>query len=223
MLTVRWRSLFAVLKNAWPMWLAVGGVAAAFAAGSILSWFLSPTLSAAVRYTGTMLQLLGLGMVAIGLGETRRLFRQPSLRAKIAGWFGRLAAAFTVPQPITGQASLLGAVRATLTGEGRLVSGVRPGAPLEERVSVLEENLDRLRDELDARIQRLRQELATMKENIQRETQNRELNDQKITRMIEEVSIGGLHLEIVGLSWLILGVVGTSIPNEIAAWLSLAG
>jgi hypothetical protein len=36
------------------------------------------------------------------------------------------------------------------------------------------------------------------------------------------VAIGGLHLEMVGLVWLFLGIVGTSIPDGIAALLSLA-
>jgi len=39
-------------------------------------------------------------------------------------------------------------------------------------------------------------------------------------RKIEEVAIGGLHLEVVGLIWLLVGVTAASIPDVIAAWLS---
>jgi hypothetical protein len=37
-----------------------------------------------------------------------------------------------------------------------------------------------------------------------------------MTVRLEELAVGGLHLEWVGLSWLVLGVLGTSIPDEIA-------
>jgi hypothetical protein len=217
-LTVRWRVLLAVLKDAWPIWLALGVAVLAFTA----AWFLSTTPPAAIRYAGMMLQIFGLSTVAIGLSQMRRLFGRPSLSARIFAWFGRLVAAFTLRKPITGEGCLVGG-GSTLTGEGRVVRGVRAGAPLEERVSVLEDNLERLRDELDSRVQRLKQGLATVKENIDRETQERQVEDQKTARKIEEVAVGGLHLETVGLFWLILGVVGTSVPEEIAGWLSLAG
>jgi hypothetical protein len=57
----------------------------------------------------------------------------------------------------------------------------------------------------------------TLREHIERETQERRAENQQAARSIEEMVVGGLHLEIVGLSWLVLGVVGTSIPDEIAA------
>ncbi len=201
-LTVRWRALLTVLKDAWPIWLALGGVVLAFAAAC----FLSPTLPAAIRSAGMILQIFGLSTVAIGLSKMRRLFGRPSVGTGIFGWFRRLAAAFTVPEPTTVRMS--GADARTATGEVRVVIGVRPGAPLEERVSLLEENLDRLRHELDAGVQELRHGLATVKEDIQRETQERQVEDQKTAHKIEDVAIGGLHLETVGVFWLILGVIG---------------
>jgi hypothetical protein len=35
-----------------------------------------------------------------------------------------------------------------------------------------------------------------------------------MSRQVEEVAVGELHLEMVGLAWLSLEVVGVSIPNE---------
>ncbi len=215
-LTVRWRALFAVLKDAWPtwpIWLAVVWIALAFTAG----WLLSTTLSAAVRYAGMILQFLGLVTVAIGLSQMRRLFGRPSLIARVFGWLERLAAAFGRPKSYTLEASAGSYV--VVGEEARLVRGVGPGASVEQRLSILEENVSHLRDEVDTKVQGLRQEVATVKESIQRESQERQAGDQELRRTIEEVAIGGLHLETVGLVWLILGVVGTSIPDEIAAWL----
>jgi len=217
-LTVRWRSLAAVLRDAWPTWLAISGLIFALTVALTAKWLLSATLTDAIRYGGTILQILGLSMVAIGVKKMRRMFDRPSLGAGILTWLRRLAASFTGPKPISLQASA-GAFAMT-GGDVRLIRGVRPGATLDERVSILEENLKLLRDELDTRLQGVRQELGTVKESIERESQERRVADEKTARKIEEVAIGGLHLEVVGLVWLLLGVTAASIPDVIAAWLS---
>lgn len=213
--TIRWRTLLALLKDAWPTGLALGGVALSF----FVSWLFSVTLSAAVRHAGTMLQVLGLATVAIGLSEMRRLFGRPSLRRRVAAWFRRVIATFRTPEPITLQAS--GSFSAAWFGEARVVRGVPPGAPLEDRVAVLEDNLGRLRDELDAKEEKIRREMATVREGLEHESQERRVENQRMAQTVEEVAVGGLHLEFVGLIWLVLGVLGTSIPDEIAAFLRL--
>jgi len=216
--TVRWRALTAVIRGAWHAWLFIGGLVFAFIVGLAAHRLLSVTLTDAVRYSGTVLQILGLSTVALGLRQVRRMFNRPSVSAAMLGWLRRLAATFTGPKPISLQASF-GAF-ATMTGEARLIRGVRPGATLDERVSILEENLKLLRDELDSRLQGVRRELGTVKESIERESQERRVAGEKTARKIEEVAIGGLHLEVVGLMWLFLGVAAASIPDVIAAWLS---
>jgi len=196
-LTIRWRILVEAMKNAWPTWLAIGGIALSVAAG----WVFSPDVSATVRYAGTSLQVLGLATVAIGLSETRRLFGRPSLPRKISGWFRRLAAAFTIPKPQTLQVS--NGVIASVTGKGRMVRGLGQGASLEDRVSLLEEDLNQLRDELDVEKQEIRQKIKTVREHLERETQERRVENQQAARRIEELAVGGIHLEIVGLLWLV--------------------
>ena len=213
--TVRWRILAVVLKDAWPIWLALGGVALAWATG----WLFSTTPSGAVRWAGMMLQVLGLSTVAIGLRKMRRLFERPALGRRILSWFGRFAIAFKAPKPVTLQVS--GIESMTGADEVRVVRRVGPGATLDQRVAVLEENLNLLRDELNTRVQRVHRDLATVREDVQRESQERTAADEKTARIIEEIGIGGLNLEMVGLFWLVVGVVGTSIPDELGAWLSL--
>jgi hypothetical protein len=94
-----------------------------------------------------------------------------------------------------------------------------PEASLEARVTVLEGNLSRLRDKLDRKVQDVRREPGTVREGIERETQERQAADATTTRIIEEVEVGGLHLEAIGLAWLLLGALGTTFPDEIAATL----
>lgn len=213
--SVRGRILAAALRDAWPAWLLIGGGLVAFTPG----WLFSTPLSTAVRYAGTTLEIFGLATVAIGLGQMRRLFDRPSLHARIFGWFGRFAAAFKSPKPIFAQASVAGA--GTAVGKPRVSSRAPLGTSLEKRVTLLEENLDRLQAELDTKVHEMHGELGTMRQDIQRESEARKAADEDTTRKIREVAVGGLHLEEVGLVWLLFGVLGASLPDEIAGWLRL--
>lgn len=214
-LTVRWRNMAAVLKDALPIGLAVGGVTLAIMVG----WFLSTTPSAAVRYTGMILQIAGLSTVAIGLRRMRQRFGRPSVKDKVSDWFRRLAATFVRPKSHTIEISTGDYVVVGTATELDLARGVGLGASLENRVSALEEKVNRLRDKLDTKVQEVRGELATAKESIQRESAERQAAHKEMTHTIEDVAVGGLHLEMVGLFWLFCGIIGTSIPHGIAALL----
>jgi hypothetical protein len=132
-------------------------------------------------------------------------------------WFRQLATAFTAPKPTSVSVSFAGI--ATMAGDLRVDLVPRPGATLAERVSILEEKLKHLRDELDTKIQGVRREVDTVKKSVERESQERRVGDEKMAREIEEVAIGGLHLEVVGLIWLFLGIMASGIP-DVVTWLA---
>lgn len=175
-----------------------------------------------VRYAGTILQVLELLTVADGLRRTRRQFRLPALRARVNDWFRRLVAAFRQPTPISGKA-FVSSGGAHMTGEARVRLSVGPGASVDQRLDVLAENVNRLEQELDAKIGELRRKIGEVEESLSRESRERSAGDESTARKIEELAVGGLHLEVVGLLWLMLGVLGTSIPGETAALLSSIG
>lgn len=209
-LTFRRRALVVALTDAWPAWVAVAGVLLA----TVVGFALSINGSAGVRYAGTMLQVFGLGTVAVGLSQVRRSFGRPSLLEKIVAWFRQLATAFLLPKPITVQANAAGL--AMVAGEASVVVIAGPGASLDRRVALLEENLNRLRDEVDAKENKIRKELSTVRGAVEQEQRAREREGHQISSKMEELAVGGLHLEVIGLTWLVIGVLGTSIPDEIA-------
>jgi hypothetical protein len=201
-----WAVSTVLFRDARHAWLGIGGVAFVI----FVAWLLSTTLCATVRYTGTMLQILGLITVASGLIKLRRQFGRAPF---IANWFRKFKAAFILPKSIFGEASSSFA----FNDEAHAVLRAAPGSPLEPRVLMLEQNLDSLR----AEIRQLRREFGDkIEESVQRESQQRQDGDKETAHMIEEVAVGGLHLESVGLIWLFLGVLATSIPDEIAAYVS---
>ena len=91
------------------------------------------------------------------------------------------------------------------------------GRPLDPRVALLEENLKRLRNELDAKEKKLMENLNTVRGVLEEERAVKGNRSSRLSNQLEEFAVGGLHLEIIGLVWLFLGVLGTSIPDEIAA------
>lgn len=103
--------------------------------------------------------------------------------------------------------------------ETSAVRRVSAEANVDERLSELEGMIDQLRTETDAKVDQLRQALGALKKSVAQETQERQAADQMTARKIEELAVGGLHLEMDGLTWLIIGLVGTSVPDEIV-WLA---
>lgn len=79
------RSIKHWLVEAWPVWLAFAITAAA------LGFALQPGISEpAVRITGLVLQLLGVGTVAWGIAETRSLFGKPTVIQAALAWAKKL-------------------------------------------------------------------------------------------------------------------------------------
>jgi hypothetical protein len=208
---VRLRILIGAVKQAWPFWLMVTVI--------ILSLWLSGRLShvpaTSVRYAGTLLQFCGLALVAHGLSETRRLFGRPSLGAKVVAWFSALKAVIVGPKPTN---ATLQAMSGNFTVKGRasLVHKAGPGSPLDRRVEILEGNLDRLRDETSERFTEVRQEITATREELGRESAVRQQEQQKASRTLEDLAVGGIHLEMMGFVWLLLGMLFTSVPEEVA-------
>jgi hypothetical protein len=215
----RRQALIAALRDAWPVWLAIAGILVA----AFFGWVLSHDASAGVLYAGATLEMFGLGTVAFGLSEVRRSFGRPSLREKCLAWLSQVASAFRPPKPITLQAN---AGLEAIVGVGaRLIVRAGPGSSLDQRVAILEENLNRLRDEVDANESKIKREVAAVREALSREQQARDNEVRRMAAHMEELAVGGLHLELVGLTWLVFGGLGTSIPGEVArllCWLSAA-
>lgn len=95
-----------------------------------------------------------------------------------------------------------------------------PNTPLDRRMALLEEKFAHLWRQIDETENAIRKELRTITQTVSQEEQTRTIEDRRINRKIEEVAVGGLRLEFVGLFWLMLGVVGTSIPKQLAEMLS---
>jgi hypothetical protein len=216
----RWAVFCNALRTAWPFHLLVLGFVLAFAlAWAGLHHAGTVQLGDGWRYAGTWLQVFGLLAAGEGLRELRRYFKRPSLRSVATTWLRQLLSAFGPPTTHVVGASI--AESSWLTAHARAVLGPRPDLPIPERLAAAEKLITDLQVELGQVDERLRSQIAEVTQAIQEESRTREIGDAKVSRSVEDVGVGGFPVAFVGLVWLLVGVVCTSIPPELArlaAW-----
>lgn len=211
---IRWHQLWLALKHGTPAWLLLTGFAASSLSSYYLAFLTTPNLATQLRYAGAVLEVLGLLLVAIGIRKTRKLFRRPSLVKKTVEWFTLFVGAFKKPEPHT--ISVASGALNTMVGDVRVEIGVAEGAPLENRVHALEQNLRILRGEIKQTDERVQRSLSEINNAVEDEKNKRISAVESTSFRIEELAVGGLQFEIVGLCWLIVGTLCSSIPTEIS-------
>lgn len=143
---IQWRKLwFAITIEAGPFWIATGGLIGSCVLARLVAFLRGADLRVAIVYAGTLLDCFGLLLVAKGITDTRKRFGQPSLLGRVRRWFGLLASAFRGEKhqkiiTATGRFKLKG-------GDVSVKIGAPENATIEQRVQVLEQNLDFLREE----------------------------------------------------------------------------
>jgi hypothetical protein len=202
-----------------PLWIFLLPLAGIIAVASALPYCLADR----VRIAGYLLTLAGIALVAIGIGDTRKLFGRPSTMSGIKRWWrSGLSLIFPGPDQVARPAA---AARGGSTVGGSLTTAsVRgPRSSLAQRVAVLEEDHRLLRERLDKAKQEVLAEVESVQESVDDERRARTEADQKISHQLTEFSVGGLHLEAVGVVWLIIGETCSSLPEGVAARLVSLG
>lgn len=168
-----------------------------------------------VRVTGLVLQWLGIGTVAVGIRETRRLFGRPGIGKLFVAWVSRFPR--WRRQVVFGAgAGALGT--ATASARGYVWTTIDPTAPVETRLNALTRNVERLNERLIQVQNELESELRKHSEALRSEQNERAQNDQQLHLRLEAAETGGLYISAIGLVWLIVGVFLTTMSPEIGRW-----
>jgi len=170
---------------------------------------------AAFRYTGLVLQLLGIGEVAWGINGTRKEFGLPSV---FAVWRKRLDYLFG-GQVVTGSVHItLPSNAINARGYRTVVAGVN--STIDERVQALEENLKLVNDRVSQTQNEIDQEFRKQYDALKQEQQDRSNEDQDIREKIELTETGGLQISAIGALCLFFGVFMSAIPSELAGFMN---
>jgi hypothetical protein len=174
-----------------------------------------------VQWQGILLQWAGVLVVAWGLAETRRgVFAKTPLRTELWSRIRRLLYIIKPPPPIVASMAV------TETGDSiEAIAVVRRKVEgtLEERVATLIENvlsMDHTLSKLQQDIQGLRRETT---ERMVSERQDRDEAQRAIRNRLEEAIIGGIHLELAGVGYLLIATLLSGVPECVASVLQRIG
>lgn len=213
-ISARLRNLGRVIRDGWPIGL--------FLVGCLVAWLVAvpfgESLQEKLQWSGWALQIFGLWTVAKGIRDTRKQFGRPSARDWLITWLKRIPKALSKPTDVSGTGTTAEASAVARGPSSRL--GVRPDASVEEKLEALEKRLDNLEENVNEVRSEMRKKVSQLKKDLSKERRERAKEASKLKRQLEDLSVGGLTLEAVGVAWLLLGITLSSLPGEVASLLS---
>jgi hypothetical protein len=173
------------------VWLTLGAIGLTCG----ISLLLPICRETAFRWSGMLIELLGIGTVVIGLRSKQLLFKRRGVLGHLADWLKRRPQYNPKPQVI----KLQGASSVAVVGAAKasVWRGVPQGSPLEQRVTALEQNLETVRREQRQLENELAVEVRNSQQALAAESQARMVEDGNLKKQVEELGAGGLHLEIM--------------------------
>ena len=209
----RWIKAFARwLSEAWRVWIPVSVLVLVLTVASSLPLSLADPV---LRYFGLVFQLLGILTVVSGLRDKRRLFNRPSLIENIRLWINRRPRWRAKPQTIL--VAGIGSIPVSGSARASMWRGVAANASVEVRLAALEANLATLRTEQAEAAKEFQEATRKTNEALDAERRTRGSAVGSLRVQLEKLGAGGLHIEMTGVFWLVLGVVLATVPGEIAA------
>jgi hypothetical protein len=193
----------------WPVWLMLIGISVAVTIGA----FFGNTSYERAAWAATLLEIAGLGKVALDLHRVRKEYARPSVVDEITAWFRELPSVFRGPK---GRTIAVGAGEMVVVGS-RIGVSVKagPNSTLERRVQILEEELERVRDHMAAEHHDLVVKVDKIEASVATERNERTQGQHALQQKVADLAVGGLHLELVGLVWLFVGVALSTLPERI--------
>ena len=211
----RWvRALAHWLVGPWRVWVPALVVVLVL---TIVSRFPLSLAEPALRYCGLAFQLLGILTVVSGIRNKRRLFNLPNLVKEVRIWLNQCPRLGAKPQTIL----FAGTGSISLSGSGNLSvwCGAPADASVEARLAALEANLATLRTEQAETAKQLQEATRKTNEAVNSERGARESAVAALRVQLEGLGAGGLNVEMMGVFWLVLGVVLATVPSEITVML----
>ena len=193
----------------WRVWFSLFLVIAALA----LAAAISGNWEQRFRLTGWLLQLVGLTTVAVGLRETRKLFRRPSLLDLARAWIHGFPSLSPRSYVLNAEP---GSFKITGYAPTIFVSARPEDLTVEQRIARLEQALTEVKNQMDEVSAKLQREQQVRTEAIHSERRARETSDNTLANQLEEAMAGGLHLEAMGLFWIIVGVSFATVSIELS-------
>lgn len=179
----------------------------------ITSITLNAKLELQIRFAGFLFQISGIGIVALGLHDARKLFELPSFSQITKKWWNCRPKLTHQPKHLSVTVNM--AAKSSMTAFSTAILSIK-GATIEERVSTLEKELaEHLKNYSETQKQNEERNRSLAKE-LTSEQRERLLADQRVENKLKEFSVGGIHLEFLSVFLLLFGAIFSTFSNEIA-------
>jgi hypothetical protein len=199
------------IRQTWPFFLFFAGPTVAYLLAVLAGRLLNRDAADQVRYFGTWLQLFGIVLVAQGVRELRREFNRPTVFAAMLARTHAILQSFRAQHHV----AITGVAAIGLAGSTALAYG-RVGGTIEQRLDGLENEIDALRKDRQEREKNFQDKLSELRGELSKDKQERIEAHAEIGRKLDNVAVGGLHLDVIGLWWLLFATVATSVPGGLA-------
>jgi hypothetical protein len=167
----------------------------------------APRGEVVVAFAGVLLQWFGLAFVAWGILGRRKDFGRLWFRRLVGAWKPRNITLNAGPGVITLSGSAIG-----------MGVAVGPNPTIEEQLHVLNVRIDVLQREVKANAAAAAQADEEVRQHVARESKERAAAINDVRVRFEKFAVKDIHLEGIGLFWLFVGVLLTSVPGEVAKW-----
>ncbi|MFZ5492917.1 MAG: hypothetical protein ACOY6E_10540 [Pseudomonadota bacterium] len=169
-----------------------------------------------VRITGLALELLGLGTALWGLNKTRKDFGRPSLMTLCRAWWAAR------PHGEVRAVSVSDVLTPSLSESIRIErwTTVDPAAPLDQQFAAMCKNAETLRHDLSRLT--VDHDALSRRTNaaLEREAAARSELGHRLRGDLERTMADGLLVSLIGLGWILLGTLLTTLSGEISCFLS---
>lgn len=205
----RWlRNIYSWLGQALTAWDTLFGIAVA-----LIIPFLTDTPSEALRISGLILQFVGAVIVIVDINGTRKLFGKPGMLASAGLWLKSFPA--FRPRPVTASGTAT-SPPPSASGRAYVKTPFDSNASIADRISELERVVMGLQDvygQVDSRIDEAKRELT---QEIEKERQERIRSEDSARQLLKAAQTDGLHISALGAVWLLVGMVMSTMPDELA-------
>jgi len=204
------KRIFSWLWDAKYLWLAL----IIILGPSSYALFVPEITESRIRLAGLFLQLCGVLTVLFGILDLRKRFDHPSLLAMCKHWLMSFPP-YHLPKRTANLNVELGGYVLTAGGV-TMTHRAGPNATLEDRVRVLESNVDRL-EHLSTELQlQVNQENRERGQELLSERQSRVRELEGVRSFLETTQTSGVYLSLIGLVWVFVGLIMSTASIEIA-------
>jgi hypothetical protein len=168
----------------------------------------------AIRWIGGGFQLAGVITIVLKLQAAHRQFPQHRLKRIL-----ERRPQFRIRNVVV---NLTGTSISMATGRAEVRRA--PGAPptVEQRLAMLEDSYAKLAGEVGDLGKEMRRKMDELANKLNAEATGREAADKRIEERLKETAVGGIHLDVWGVSFVMLGIAAGTASSEIAAWIRAA-